>query len=836
MVWINKAVIAGLMWLAILPWPAVAQFGSRHVVSSQAIGAARVYAADLDNDGDEDIISASSADNKIAWFENLDGYGSFGSERIISTASVKVYALHVADIDGDGNQDVLSASQGDNVVAWYRNSGGGSFDVRQIVSSEAFVAQSVFAADIDMDGDLDVLSASRDDDRIAWYENTDGAGVFGPLQVISSTAERAHTVFAADLDGDGDPDVLSASELDDKIAWYENTDGAGAFSGERILSSNANAARDVLAADLDGDGDMDVLSAAAGDNKISWHRNKDGAGDFTGEIVITTSASFVQDIHVADIDLDGDLDVLSASTNDSKIAWYPNLDGAGTFGPQKIIDPTVSGAVSVFVANLDGDDDLDVLSASSFDNEIAWYESFAGPGRVRFGVTHTVSEIGESYGAHAVHASDLDGDGDLDVLSASYNDSKIAWYPNDRGEMGEQRVISAAASGARDVAAADIDGDGDNDVISASGGDNAIKWYENIDGLGSFDGLQVITINAENAYAVHTDDLDGDGDIDVLSASFDDNTIAWYENLDGKGTFSELKTISKATQGAIDVFSEDIDGDGDPDVVAASSFDGTISWFENQGGVFGQLNIITEEAKLATAVHVADLDGDGDLDVVSASSEDHKIAWYENEDGRGTFGVQRMISNQAYRAFSVVTADLDTDGDEDVLSASRSDNKIAWYENMDSGRFGPQQVITSEAHGARSVYAADIDGDGDPDVLSASQDDHVVAWYENFNIVTSILDTEEYETPPSTTFIGEAYPNPFLHVASIDVRVERAQHVRASVWNIQGQRIADLDAGVVLAGRAYSIRLESGGWASGIYLIRIEGETFAATRKVVLVR
>ena len=74
---------------------------------------------------------------------------------------------------------------------------------------------------MDSDGDLDVLSASSGDDKIAWYAN-DGTGQFGPQQVITTVADGARCVYAADLDGDGDLDVLSASYNDDKIAWYEN--------------------------------------------------------------------------------------------------------------------------------------------------------------------------------------------------------------------------------------------------------------------------------------------------------------------------------------------------------------------------------------------------------------------------------------------------------------------------------------------------------------------------------------------------------------------------------------------------------------------------------------
>ena len=90
-----------------------------------------------------------------------------------------------------------------------------------IVQTEARGPTSIHAADLDGDGDLDVLSASAEDDKIAWYAN-DGTGQFDSQQVITTAAVGAQCVYAADLDGDGDLDVLSASYEDGKIAWYEN--------------------------------------------------------------------------------------------------------------------------------------------------------------------------------------------------------------------------------------------------------------------------------------------------------------------------------------------------------------------------------------------------------------------------------------------------------------------------------------------------------------------------------------------------------------------------------------------------------------------------------------
>jgi len=153
---------------------------------------------------------------------------------------------------------------------------------------------------------------------------------FGSQQVISTAAESARSVFAADLDGDGDFDVLSAARYPANVAWYENTDGAGSFGSQQVISPPENGALSVFAADVDGDGDLDVLSASVGgsptyESRIAWYENMDGAASFGSQQVISTAVSYPHSVFAADVDGDGDLDVLSASYYDDKIAWYENL-------------------------------------------------------------------------------------------------------------------------------------------------------------------------------------------------------------------------------------------------------------------------------------------------------------------------------------------------------------------------------------------------------------------------------------------------------------------------------------------------------------------------------
>jgi hypothetical protein len=354
---------------------ATSLFGGQQVITTSAANARDAIAVDVDGDGDLDVVSASYGDGKVAWFENTDAAGTFGGQQVITTNAAGASSLYATDFDGDGDMDILVGSFDADTVAWYENTDGAGTFTEHIITTLANGTGTVFAADLDGDGDKDVLSASMYDNKIAWYENTDGAGTFGAQQVITTSANSGRAVYAVDIDGDGDMDVLSASSLNHMIAWYENTDGAGTFGAQQAITTSATYTETVFAADLDGDGDMDVLSGhGTGEDgsEIVWFENTDGAGTFGGEQVITTAVDGVKRISTADLDGDGDQDVLSASDNDDKVAWYEN-DGTGTFGPQQLITTSQNAAKSVHAADLDGDGDKDILVSSGTDNTVAWY-------------------------------------------------------------------------------------------------------------------------------------------------------------------------------------------------------------------------------------------------------------------------------------------------------------------------------------------------------------------------------------------------------------------------------------------------------------------------------
>jgi uncharacterized repeat protein (TIGR01451 family) len=707
-------------------------FTTQAAISTTAEGARSVYAADVDGDGDIDTLSASSADRKIAWYENAGAGGTSWILHTISTTASGALSVHAADVDGDGDLDALSASDQDDKIAWYENLGGGgtSWTLRTI-SISLNRASSVRAADVDGDGDFDVLAASNLYSEIRWYENVGGGGTSWTFHDIAVGADHPRSVHAVDLDGDGDLDVVSAESGDAQVVWYVNVGGGGTLWGRNPMFFDADSGHSAHASDVDGDGDLDIVSAftsiSSNEHTIAWHENL-GGGFWPLHTI--SSATVPRAVYAADVDGDGDLDVLAASFFGAKIAWHENL-GGGTSWALRTIATTVEGDSSVYAADLDGDGDLDALSASASDDKIAWYRNDTIHRSATFVAAPAISTAADA--ARSVYPGDVDGDGDLDALSASNNDDKIAWYENAGGGTSWiSHTVSTAANGAQSVHAADVDGDGDLDALSASFFDDTIAWYENVGGGGTSWTRRTIATTADQARSVYAADLDGDGDLDALSASSFDDKVAWYENVGGGGTSWTLHTISTTADGAFSVHAADVDGDGDLDVLSASYDDDKTAWYENAGGggTSWTLHTISTTAAGAFSVYAADMDGDGDVDALSASNYDDKIAWYENVGG-GTSWTLHTISTTADGALSVYVADVDADGDLDALSASSSDDEIAWYENLGGGTSWTVRTISTTADGARSVYAADVDGDGDLDAFSASSNDDEIAWYEN---------------------------------------------------------------------------------------------------------
>ena len=217
---------------------------------------------------------------------------------------------------------------------------------------------------IDGDGRMDLASASWNDDKIAWYRNVNGDGSSWTTTVVTTSADGARSVFAADIDGDGRMDLASASWIDDKIAWYRNVNGDGSSWTTTVVTTSADGATPSLPRILMA---MDAWISRVlllNDNKIAWYRNVNGDGSSWTTTVVTTSADGARSVFAADIDGDGRMDLASASYGDDKIAWYRNVNGDGSSWTTTVVTTSADGARSVFAADIDGDGRMDLASAS----------------------------------------------------------------------------------------------------------------------------------------------------------------------------------------------------------------------------------------------------------------------------------------------------------------------------------------------------------------------------------------------------------------------------------------------------------------------------------------
>ncbi|CAN0054467.1 unnamed protein product, partial [Ectocarpus fasciculatus] len=369
----------------------------------------------------------------------------------------------------------------------------------------------------------------------------EGAGTVAFVELgmeIDSDAEDAVVVLAADLDSDGDLDLLVGSYWEDWVRWYENEDGKGTFSEAVNVASGYGGGASIDVGDLNGDGTPDVVVAFQTTFQLTWFSNVDGLGGFSVGTDIDTYDDGDQSLHVkvSDLDGDGDLDVIMASKHSDRVTWYENTDGEGTFSAGVDISTDADGAFTLALADLDGDDDLDVVSASVYSG-LAWYENLDGGGA--FSLDVSLEPADDPAGGKEVVTADIDGDGDIDIISASFDgnhtagyfpDGRILWLENDgSGSFAEGRDVGLLDS-ATSVVVVDLDNDGDVDLVACDNVGGKIVWYENTGGTGNFSEAIDIAVDT-GVYSLIAVDLDGDGDFDLATVNRDNGVVVWYENL-----------------------------------------------------------------------------------------------------------------------------------------------------------------------------------------------------------------------------------------------------------------------------------------------------------------
>ncbi len=344
--------------------------------------------------------------------------------------------------------------------------------------------------------------------------------------------------------------------------------GAGTFS-DGPDTGVGTLSRGMTVGDVDGDGDLDLLTANAGapndpDSTVSVRLN-DGSGTFSGGSTVQVGTS-PWSVVVGDVDGDGDLDLLTANYEDHSVSVRLN-DGNGAFGGGSTV-PVDLGPVYVVVGDVDGDGDLDLLTATRSSTVSVRLND--GTGTFTGG-----SNVAVGFEPNSVALGDIDGDGDLDFVTANLQaNTASVRFNNGSGTFSGGANLSVG-SVPRSVALGDLDGDGDLDLLVACGSTVSMRFN---DGAGAFSGGAEVPVGSSNSVAVG--DVDGDGDLDFVTGNRSVISVSVRLN-DGAGNFSDGSSAGENSL-TYSVVLGDVDGDGDLDLLVSDAYENTVNVLRNQ--------------------------------------------------------------------------------------------------------------------------------------------------------------------------------------------------------------------------------------------------------------
>ncbi|MGB6036539.1 MAG: VCBS repeat-containing protein, partial [Cryomorphaceae bacterium] len=378
------------------------------------------------------------------------------------------------------------------------------------------------ATDVDMDGDIDIVSHSLPSAEIVWFENF-GQGNFDRPKVLVAIPRGDVNFKLVDLDGDGDEDLLIASDYSSLIL-YEN-DGQGNYGNQSILMEGVDILGGLYTADADFDGDLDIVEMDITNEEIGVIYNL-GEGNFSSFTSLMSDPEYIDyidDIKLADVNSNGSIDILihrEPGLSFMNITWS---QGPGFFAENEF-DALASATwpSAVLVSDLDGDNDQDFIVGYEAQSGLTVLENIGGGNfTYHFQWFTNLSSKHESL-------NDLDGDGDVDYifsdgLTLNSNGYSLYWLENLGDFMfGPPEIISSQQYLPRvdDICVADLNGNGLNCIVTLtrtfsqpSGQKDEISWFDNF-GEGSFGPENVLTTANSVPFDINFADVDQDGAID----------------------------------------------------------------------------------------------------------------------------------------------------------------------------------------------------------------------------------------------------------------------------------------------------------------------------------
>lgn len=666
------------------------------------------------------------------------------------------------------------------------NGSGNVFLTANLYGSGGAGTVFLAVADFNGDGKLDYVTAQDGNNTSTLgIAIGNGDGTFKPPSTIA-IACGAVWVATGDFNGDGKTDLAVASRdcspgTNGVSIFLGNGDGT--FAAKGTLTSPLSNPASVAAGDFNGDGKLDLAvvdRGASTDAVFFYSGNGDGTFQAPTSVSLGGLAAANQ-VVVADFNKDGHLDVAVSQINGSNVVVILG-NGNGSFqAPRNNALPAQGWSLAVGDLNGDGVPDIVATSPS-----IGGLTVFLGKGDGNFtpvnnpvsGKPPTANAAVPGGGCTTIAVGDFNKDGKLDIaagLSGVNSAALVAVLPgNGDGTFGPERLFGTSDT-PQSLSVGDFNGDGNLDWIASTGQINSADQGSVTLGLGRGDGTFLASesfVAGQNPAWAAVADFNKDGKLDVVATnSGSGNSSILLGN--GDGTFQTATNVSVPGTTPGFVLTGDFNGDGNPDFITFNSPGGfaapclgtnlsCMTVFLGKGdGTFQAGTVASTGATNIYSVQTGDFNGDGKLDLALLSSQNQGNTLGISillGNGDGTFEAPKFTLAAGTRATWMSVGDLNKDGQLDLVVVEYSNNQLQIFLGNGDGTFkAPTTLATGRLPGFSVL--GDFNGDGNLDIFVGNQQDVNAEVFlgvgDGTFLSPSIVSVQPTNSPPSIEVVGD---------------------------------------------------------------------------------
>ena len=561
---------------------------------------------DVDGDGRLDIVTANGYSNNVSVLLG-NSNGTFKPKANFATGT-NPQSVTLGDVNRDGKLDIITANNNSTNVSVLLGNGNGTFKPKVDYATGKF-PQSVTLGDVNADGRLDIITADRNSNTVSVLLST-GSGF--KAQTFT-TGTKPVSVTLGDLNGDGRLDIIAANFYSTSVSVLLGN-GNGTFKPKADFAAGFNP-KSVTLGDVNGDGRLDIVCANNGSADVSVLLANGGSNisNFSSNTVnINVGSNTLRDVQMADMNGDGNLDLLTTSYASSGGGVILNLgNGNGTFKTFTSILTKGTRPYSIQVADINRDGKLDVVASLP---TTANFATLLGNGNGTFKAPASVASTANNFN---FVLTDINNDGILDIVTEIGNGSTTSssvgvLLGNGNGTFKAQTTFSPGTGvGIVNLANGDVNGDGNMDIVTANYQTDSASIL-----LGNGNGAFVTPTSVplgDGTKMVALADMNNDGKLDLVSLNALGNNISIALG-NGNGTF--LPAVNKAISNASSLKQfeiTDLNGDGNLDVLTGGS-----SIVFSMGNGDGSLRASTQIAdSIVLGFALGDANKDGTQDIVA---------------------------------------------------------------------------------------------------------------------------------------------------------------------------------------------------------------------------